>query len=254
MSTSPRKTAGASTPREPPAKAAGAANSAKLPEKALRRAIGRPQQGAPTVGRDALLERTCELLRTVPPAQITRADVARHAGVDPALIRYYFKDTQTLLVAAAESLCARFGERMAAAAGTDREDPEQRVRSRIAALLDLEIEQPYFNRLMVETVVTSTTPEARKLMNDLNQRGVQAYRAILDEGMAAGVFRPVDGAYLYFAVIALCEFFVPGLPVLASATGGKAQVDAYRDSYRDFICDLVINGLRKTGPASRKRG
>jgi AcrR family transcriptional regulator len=246
--------AGATSSRKASAKKPGAKKGTATAGRPARRSIGRPQQGAPTVGRDALLERACELLRTTPPAQITRADLARHAGVDPALIRYYFKDSQTLLIAAAQSLCARFGERMALTVGQSEADPEQRIRSRIAALLDLEIEQPYFNRLMVETVITSSTPEARKLMNDLNQRGVQAYRAILDDGVSAGVFRPVDGAYLYFAVIALCEFFVPGLPVLASATGGEARLDAYRDHYRDFICDLVINGLRRTPPAARRRG
>jgi hypothetical protein len=101
---------------------------------------------------------------------------------------------------------------------------------------------------MVETVITSATPEAKKLVNDLSRRGVQAYREILEEGVAAGAFRPVDSAYLYFAVIGLCEFFIPGLPVLASAVGGKPDPKRYKEDYRDFICNLVLNGLRPPAP------
>ncbi len=209
-----------------------------------RRAIGRPQFGEPAVGREQLLQKACELLRTVPPAQMTRAELARFAQVDPGLIRYYFKDTATLLVAAAESLCARFGHTLESFANMNSVSAEQRIRSRIAALLDLEIEQPYFNRLMIETVITSETAAAKKLLNDVTARGVAAYRSVLEEGFLNGEFRQVDGAYLYFAVIGLCEFFVSGLPVLGIATGEKPEISRFRAPYREFICELVINGLR----------
>lgn len=209
-----------------------------------RRGIGRPQLGDPKVGREALLEKTCELLRTMPPAQVTRAEVARFAQVDPGLIRYYFKDTSSLLVAAAESLCEKFGESMAKTGQLSELSVEERVRARISALLALEIRQPNFNRLMIETVVGSPTPAAQKLMKDVNARGVNAYRALLDEGLAAGDFRAVDSAFLHFSIIALCEFFVAGLPILAVATGKKADIKAMSEPYRQFICDLVVNGLR----------
>jgi hypothetical protein len=39
-------------------------------------------------------------MKTTPPAQITRLDIARAAGVDPALIRYYFGNKSALVVAA----------------------------------------------------------------------------------------------------------------------------------------------------------
>src|SRR5690606_16433256 len=80
-------------------------------------------------------------------------------------------------------------------------------------------------------------------------RGVAAYRALLDEGVEQGEFREIDPAYLHFAIIALCEFFVAGLPILGAATGKKADLKTMREPYRQFICDLVIDGLRQR-PAS----
>lgn len=240
-------TAKVSKPPKPAVKSAvkPAAKPATKPvAKPVRRGIGRPQLSEPKVGREALLEKTCELLRIMPPAQVTRAEVARFANVDPGLIRYYFKDTSTLLVAAAESLCAKFGEDIAKVGSLAELSVEERVRARISTLLALEIQQPNFNRLMIETVVGSPTPAAQKLMKDVNARGVAAYQALLDEGFASGEFRQVDSAYLHFSIIALCEFFVAGLPILGVATGKKPDLKLMGESYREFICDLVINGLR----------
>src|SRR5450432_3263821 len=53
---------------------------------------GQPASSAGSVGPEALIQLTCEMLTRIPPGDVTRAAVARHAGVDPALIRYYFKN------------------------------------------------------------------------------------------------------------------------------------------------------------------
>ena len=49
---------------------------------------GRPQKDMPAVGRETLIAATRKLMKVMPPGQITRLDIARAAGVDPALIRY----------------------------------------------------------------------------------------------------------------------------------------------------------------------
>src|SRR5579863_9430081 len=87
--------------RRPPAKST-VRNSGK------QRGIGRPAAGQQTVGREALITRTCEMLMMMPPNKITRAEVARHMNVDPSLIRYYFRDRSTLLLAAVARLSAEF--------------------------------------------------------------------------------------------------------------------------------------------------
>ena len=71
------------------------ASKAVRPRRSPRRTQGRPLIEV-EVGRQALIDAASALLRTTPPARITRAAIARFAGVDPGLIRYYFGDRDGL--------------------------------------------------------------------------------------------------------------------------------------------------------------
>src|SRR4051812_40195136 len=78
-----------------------------LPEPLPRKKVSRskvaspPRKGRPRLDemddkRAAIIRSTRALMKTIKPASITRDAVARHAGVDPALIRYYFGDRAAL--------------------------------------------------------------------------------------------------------------------------------------------------------------
>src|SRR3569832_1819117 len=67
-----------------------------------------------SVGRDALVEAARQALKTKGPAEITLAVSAQSAGVDRALIRYYFGRLDDLLAAAAVEITKDLRSRLAA--------------------------------------------------------------------------------------------------------------------------------------------
>lgn len=208
-----------------------------------RRRIGRPAGEHEGVGREALLEKTCELLQGLPPDKVTRAEVARYTGVDPSLIRYYFNDRASLLVAAAEKLMSEFAANLDIAVRESDNSPRSLLRARVGALFDLIVTHPHFHRLLVEEIAPSNASAAKQMMQEMTQRSVGGYEAILTAGAKDGSLRRVNAAQLLLAVIGMCEFFISGMPILKLATGGKlAEKEAAR-SYRDFVCDLLLNGL-----------
>jgi TetR/AcrR family transcriptional regulator len=217
-----------------------------------RRAIGRPPAGEQGVGREALIDKTCELLRELPPNRVTRAEVARHTNVDPSLIRYYFHDRSSLLIAAAERLSSQFGSMLEEETKRAGDGAEGMLRARVAAVLKFEITYPFFHRLLLEEVMTSKAPAAKKLLSQLTERGLTAYHSILNGGVKSGLMRKVDPAFLFLAVIGMCEFFVSGMPMLKLAHGGKVDPRAAGERYGDFVSDLVLNGLSANGAAGRK--
>ena len=73
---------------------------------ALRKPGRPPAQGSKRVGSDTIVQEVCELLRDFAPRDVTLLRVAQHAGVDRSLIRYYFKNRSSLLLAAARHLFA----------------------------------------------------------------------------------------------------------------------------------------------------
>src|ERR1700722_11073192 len=132
-----------------------------------RRGLRPPAAGPKTVGREALINRTCELLTQMPPNRITRAEVARHMGVDPSLIRYYFRDRSMLLLAAVEKLTAEFTQILEQQLQQAGPGPENALRARVSALLEFEISYPFFHRLLVDEFANLSSPAATRFLQQL---------------------------------------------------------------------------------------
>jgi TetR/AcrR family transcriptional regulator len=209
-----------------------------------QRGIGRPAAGQQTVGREALITRTCEMLMQMPPNKVTRAEVARHMNVDPSLIRYYFRDRSTLLLAAVARLTGELSRHIEEELAHSDLTPESRLRARVSALLKLNVTYPFFHRLMIDELMTLNTPAAVRFVDQLTREGVAAYDEIIDAGVKDGAFRRTSVPFLFLAVIGMCEFFINGMPVLRIAMGKDFDPRAISVRYREFICDLLLNGLK----------
>ena len=222
--------------------------SKKTPARALRgpgrRGIGRPAAGPQAVGREALIARTCELLTQLPPNRITRAEVARHMGVDPSLIRYYFRDRSMLLLAAVEKLTAEFTQILEQQLQQAGPGPENALRARVSALLEFEISYPFFHRLLVDEFANLSSPAATRFLQQLTSNAVAGYGAILDAGRSAGVFQRAESPFLFLVAVGMCEFFVNGMPILRLALGKSFDERGASARYREFICELLVNGLK----------
>ena len=62
-----------------------------------KRTRGRPRSGLASVGREAIVLAARQLLEKLPPHEVPNVLIARKAGVDPALVRYYFANREELL-------------------------------------------------------------------------------------------------------------------------------------------------------------
>lgn len=235
-------------------KAAGKAKAA-AESAPVKRKVGRPAgSGAGkggksadlTVGREMLIDVTCNLLKTIQPATITRALVARETGVDPSLIRYYFRNRSALLAAAAMQITEHYAEMLEAARERSDGSPASMLRERIRALINLMAEFPFFHRLITEEIMPSDEPEAREMFSRVTERGTLSYDAILKAGVDEGVFEPsVNRTMLFTAIIGMSEFYAPGLRVIREADRTDRPEPEIREQYIDFVCDLILNGIVK---------
>lgn len=221
--------------------------------KVVKRKVGRPSGsvnrrggGSPenTVGRDILIDVACGLLKTTQPAAITRALVARESGVDPSLIRYYFRNRSALLAAAARRITEYYQQMLEEASARSDGSPVSQLRGRVRALIDLLAEYPYFHRLITEDIMPSREPEAREMFSGVTARGTTSYDAILAVGIEQGVFDPAaDSTFLLIATIAMAEFYTSGLWIIREVEGPPASELELRARYTDFVCNLILNGI-----------
>lgn len=203
-----------------------------------KRKQGRPLATAAGAGREGVLAAAIRLLQTLPPNQVTIIAIAREAGVDPALIRYYFGNREALLLAAVKRL-TQAGDPLP---GTDQ--PLNALREQIRRAFRFTRSAKYMQRLMIEELDSASSPEVLDQVREYNLIPVEFYEQIAssDNGKELA---PFDALFLHLAVIGISDFFVSGAPLvrlLAPAGTDLAELDR---KYEAFVTQLLLNGLRK---------
>jgi AcrR family transcriptional regulator len=211
------------------------------------RGIGRPTNKG-SIGKEVLIEKTAQLLRTLPPEKLSLTAAAQAANVHLTLLKYYFQDRTRLLIEVARHLTFKFKAKVEAAED-DRPPPPERLRIRIDAMVDFYFEHPFYHRLMVEIIAETEDPLATELINVWMSRTLEIYRGIMTAGVEQGSLRALDVSFTYLAIMGLCEQFHYSLRLFADRTTEPATAApsdrsaAAARRYKAFLYDFVFNGL-----------
>jgi TetR/AcrR family transcriptional regulator len=207
-----------------------------------RRKKGRPAEDDRPVGADQLIDAARILLKDHHPDKLSQASIARAAGVDPKLIRYYFRTLDHLLVEVAHRFILDINNRMAKASGIAG-TTEEKIARRLRTLLHFYVETPNFWPLVMDKIYLSHDNRARSVRRDFNNTSFQRLSAIILNGVELEEIRPgIDPRLLYVVLIGLCEIFVTGKPIM-DVLFSEYEQENLADRYGDFIVDLVMRGL-----------
>lgn len=199
----------------------------------------------PAVGRATLIAATRKLMKVMPPGQITRLDIALAAGVDPALIRYYFGDKSKLIVAAVLDAGTELRERQRATFAKGGSAGERLTR-RIGVLLETLFEDPSLHHLIIERIIHGKSKEARQLREEMVSGTCKALATIIEQGVESGEFRPVDPRFLFLVMVGACSYAMAE-PALFGELLGEEPTRAHVERYRDFVSELFLHGLKGPG-------
>ncbi|SLJ96027.1 TetR/AcrR family transcriptional regulator [Novosphingobium mathurense] len=208
--------------------------------KSKKRGQGRPIASKNGVGRDALIAATCKLLQDLPPAQVTIAAVGREAGVDPALIRYYFGNREALLFEVAQRL-ANPPEVLAIDADID---PIDQLEAFIHAAFAFTRSAKYMQRLMTEELSEAKSPEIQQKLREWQKRPVSVYEAIRqrDGGDSLAEYDPL---FLHLAVVGMSDFFRSGASVVKMLAPEGEDLAELEKRYEAFVVRVLLDGLRR---------
>jgi AcrR family transcriptional regulator len=218
---------------------------------AKTRSIGRPA-GQRRIGKQYLIDKTVEMLRTVPPEKLSLSMAARHAKVHLTLFKYYFTDRTRLLVDVARNLAKSLGDSVAAIETGGLSAPE-RLRIRVDAMVDFFFINPFYHRLMMEIIGDDNDPLATELISLWITKTVDIYRDIIESGVDEGSLRPIDPAFAFVAIMGLCEQYQHASR-FASQTAGDAKTPAnIAADYKAFVYDMILHGFGAQKAAARSR-
>jgi AcrR family transcriptional regulator len=207
-----------------------------------------PAADAPT----QLLDAASEIMRNGDIDDVSLSELARRSGLNSALVKYYFGNKAGLLRALIDrewSVRIRSVETLLA----KELDPETKLRIHMDGVVDNFFRQPYTHRLLLRMIRESAPEEGRRLARSYLEPMFAAYRHLIGEGVAAGVFRPVDPQLFYFTVIGAADRFFTALIALrycGAVDTGEAHVldEGLRERYRSHLNDFVVAGILVQNP------
>ena len=212
-----------------------------------KRTRGRPRTNQGAVGRDAVVAAACQLLEKLPPHQVPNVLIARKAGVDPALVRYYFRNREELLIAVVEHILAPWTTRRPSTEAPSAE----RLSAHIAGMFEFSRRVRSMQRLMIDECAEAKSPSVRERVRELNSGAVRYYAQYLkpdgDDPESS-----TDALFMFVATIGLCEFFAAAQSMILPLAPKHLDAEKLARRYETFIRGLVLDGVRSR-LSSRKK-
>lgn len=213
----------------------------------LKRSRGRPGANEGAVGREAIIAAARQLLEKLLPHKVPTLLIARKAGVDPALVRYYFSNRDELLFAVIEDILATW----AAKHPLPDAAPAEQLSVHVANMFDFSSRMRSMQRLMVDALAESKSPTVRARVRELNAVAVRKYAQFLHLEGAEADASP-DPLFMHIAVIGLCEFFAAAQAMILPLAPKHLDAKDLAQRYESFIRKLVLDGVRSRVEAPKK--
>lgn len=193
--------------------------------------------------RDMLLNAASDLMIETGTHDVSLHAIARKAGVTAPLVKYYFGGKDGLLIALVERDTARslgqLDELLAMAI-----DPVSKMRIHIMGIVRTYSRYPYLLGLFNQLLRGANAEASDRIKGSFVMPLIQAQRQIVEEGVAAGVFRPLDPDMVYFITVGACQYLFASRVAFRDVMGGKPADPAFARDFATAAVDVVLNGLK----------
>lgn len=193
--------------------------------------------------RTQLLETASAIMREGDVIDISLSELSLRSGLNSALVKYYFGNKAGLLRALLDRDWQAIVTSVDALVQKDDWGPEAKLRRHISKVVDTFYQVPYLNRLTMRLVRESDESEARRIADCYLSPMYRAYERLIDEGVSAGVFRPVDPQMFYFTVTGAVDRFFSARLVLKHCFDQDTLTEELRDRYREHTVDIIMAGI-----------
>ena len=206
-------------------------------------------RGEPEKTRAAILKAALEEFSHEGATGARTDEIARRAGVNKALLYYYFKDKEGLYAAVLEQVFSGMYQRVGAV--LDRTDlpPRERLLLYVRTHFDYIASAPVYPRLVQREFMRSSgralTPAASRIMERFGKPLYNRVEKLIQEGISTGDFRRVDPVQTVTSIIGTIVFYFISMPAQqfmhAADPGSPERIALRRAAVIDFICAAIFN-------------
>lgn len=219
------------------------------PKPDMKAAPSKPRlgsRGRPEESRAAILQAAVREFSREGVAGARTDAIARAAGVNKALLYYYFKDKETLYGAALDHVFGGLKASIDKALDSDL-PPREKLLAYVGAHFDYIASHPLYPRITQGEMVRAAHGKAPQLKRVARQYFVPLMgkvAAVIEQGQSTGDFRPVDPTHFVPSMIAIIVFHFTSAPVLRMVKGidplAPKLVAARRAAVLDFISTALF--------------
>src|SRR5256885_6486250 len=205
-------------------------------------------RGEPEKTRAAILKAALEEFAHEGVTGARTDEIARSAGVNKALLYYYFKDKEGLYSAVLEQVFSGLYSRVNAV--LDREDlgPKEKMLSYVETHFDYIASSPVYPRLVQREFMRTGRNSLSLVSRIMERHGRPVYAKLLKliaEGSESGDFRPVDPPQALTSILGVIVFYFISLPAQQLMSSGdpfsRERIAARRAAVLDFISAALFS-------------
>ncbi len=211
-----------------------------------RRRPGRPRGGSAPETRDLILKTARSVLAERGFPGTTIREIANRAGVNPAMVHYYFGSKRGLHTALIERIAAELRGRVEALASVEG-SPKERLRSLVRMWVELIGHDPYLPRMIVQEILIPEGEELDSLAANFVGPIAGRILGVLSEGVDAGELRPIEPPLIVPSIAGLVVFVFLAAPMLRRVFGLDVASPEFVQLWAEHASDLLVRGLAADG-------
>ncbi len=216
---------------------------------ALTSKVGRTgSRGEPEKTRAAILKSAREEFAQEGVTGARTDEIARRAGVNKALLYYYFKDKEGLYAATLEQVFSGLHDRVMPVLDNHALPPRERLLKYVAAHFDYIADSPLYPRLVQREFMRGSpktlSPVAGRILERFGKPLYSKLATLVSDGIETGDFRKVDPGNTVTSMIGLITFYFISLPaqqvLLPGDPASAERVAGRRAAVLDFVTAAIF--------------
>jgi len=198
-------------------------------------------RGQPEESRAAILDAAAREFADYGVAGARTDAIAKEAGVNKALLYYYFEDKETLYGAVLDNAFSGLKESVFRVLDSPA-SPREKIMAYVGAYFDFIAANRLYPRLMQREMMRAReghSPHIEKIVKAYIQPIFIRVSQLLREGTAAGEFRAVDPVHFVPSMVAMIVFYFSSAPMMQKIVGfnplAPERIAERRAAVLDFI-------------------
>jgi len=184
--------------------------------------------------------------------------IARAAGVNKALLYYYFRDKEQLYGEVLDYIFAQLTSRVIPVLESDLPPPEK-IRCYLDTYFDAVASVPQVPRILQQEMMRSGregSPHVERIAQTFTRPLAMRLRKVLVDGMEAGAFRKIDPQHTALNFAALVVFYFTAAPMLRIILRYDPLTPERIAERKAAVLDFITHALFKNpkSPVSRAVG